>query len=94
MLRESDIVEPFRNQPFVPPPDDLIAANFERDVEKVHEFCEQHKEDSPEAGQASFQSALLSTLNQDYKGLYSKFHDYAIEKYGYDHPKAIRLAYM
>lgn len=58
------------------------------------QFCERVKNKSSTERQEALQGALLLSLNEDCKGLYSVFHDNAIEKYGYDDPKAIRLAYM
>lgn len=87
-------MEPFRNKPFVPPPSDLLEANFQKQVETVGQFCERVKDKSPAERQAALQSALLLSLNEDRKGLYSIFHDKAVEKYGYNHHKSIRLAYM
>ncbi|KAF9447542.1 hypothetical protein P691DRAFT_731304 [Macrolepiota fuliginosa MF-IS2] len=94
ILREPEIVQPFTNNVFVPPPTDLLEANFERDIKLVGPFCEHIKNQPPAKQQAALQEALLLNLNEDRKGLYSVFHDNAIEKYGYSHPKAIRLAYM
>jgi hypothetical protein len=93
VLREPEVVEPFENKTFVPGPPDLLK-NFEKHVESVPQFCERVKFQSPEDAQAALQGALLLSLEGDRKGMYSVFHDNAVEKYGYDHPESIRLAYM
>jgi hypothetical protein len=94
LLREPDIVEPFQNKPFVPPPPDLLEKNFQKDIELVGEFCERSRSMSSAEGQEAFQGALLLSLESDRKGLYSVFHDIAVEKFGYDDDRTIRLAYM
>ncbi|KAJ3566178.1 hypothetical protein NP233_g7159 [Leucocoprinus birnbaumii] len=95
ILREVELVRPFENKPFVPPPHGLLEDNFQKHVETVKQFCERVIESVPSQGRhVELQKALLLSLSGDRKGLYSKFHDNAIEKYGYNSPEAIRLAYM
>ena len=93
MIREPELVEPFQNNPFVQGPPD-IQRNFREHVETVTQFCQQTSALSPDERQNAFQRALLHSLSEDRKGIYSYFHDYAVEKYGYDSKEAIRLAYM
>ncbi|KXN85003.1 putative RNA-dependent RNA polymerase SHL2 [Leucoagaricus sp. SymC.cos] len=94
MIRELEIVEPFQNKPFVAGPPDLLEKNFQKHVETVGNFCERVKSQLSTESQVALQAALLLSLNEDRKGLYSLFHDSAIEKFGYNSPEAIRLAYM
>ena len=93
ILRESELVEPFQNKSFVESPPDLMN-NFRKHVESVTCFCRYANILSPDQCQNAFQRALLLSLSGDRKGLYSYFHDYAVEKYGYDSKEATRLAYM
>lgn len=93
MIRDSELVEPFQNKPFVKSPPDLMN-NFRKHVESVTRFCRYADILSPDQRQNAFQRALLLSLSGDRKGLYSYFHDYAVEKHGYDSKEAIRLAYM
>ncbi|KAF5352350.1 hypothetical protein D9756_006189 [Leucocoprinus leucothites] len=94
IIREAELVEPFQNKPFVAGPPDLLEKNFQKHVETVSQFCERVKFLPPAKSQSELQKALLLSLSGDRKGLYSKFHDNAIEKYGYNSREAIRLAYM
>ncbi|KAJ7508353.1 RNA dependent RNA polymerase-domain-containing protein [Mycena galericulata] len=91
-------VEPFlkhfKNQPFTPPPTDLISKYFERDVKTVEEVgCELRSLESAER-QHAFQRYLLAGLQESQVGLYSWFHDNAIWKHGYNHEKSILMAYI
>ncbi|KAJ7511698.1 RNA dependent RNA polymerase-domain-containing protein [Mycena galericulata] len=91
-------VEPFlkhfKNQPFTPPPTDLISKYFERDVKTVEEVgCELRSLESAER-QHAFQRYLLAGLQESQVGFYSWFHDNAIWKHGYNHEKSILMAYI
>lgn len=95
------MVKPFKNKPFTPPPDNLIADNFERiGAESVDAFCSRgislmDEGRVREAGQELIK-VLTGQLVDDCKGLYSMFHDNAAAnpRLSYDHPETIRLAYV
>jgi len=93
MVRELELVEPFQNKSFVKSPRNLMS-NFQKHVETVTQFCQYTSILSPDQRQNAFQRATLLSLSGDRKGLYSYFHDHAVEKYGYNSKEAIRLAYM
>lgn len=49
---------------------------------------------SKEEADKEFQLILLANLTESNVGLYSKMHENAVVKYGYNNPHSIRLAYM
>lgn len=69
-------------------------SNFRKHVDSMTQFRRYANVLSPDQRQNAFQKALLLSLSGDRKGLYSYFHDHAVEKYGYNSKEAIRLAYM
>lgn len=90
----SEIVSAFKPPPPSPPPDEFKKAYFERDVESVRDFCNQHRRESREELATNIRAILLSSISRTQVGVYSKFHDNSTYHYGYDHPTTIRLAYM
>ncbi|TFK18696.1 hypothetical protein FA15DRAFT_243960 [Coprinopsis marcescibilis] len=93
IFREAEIVENFQSKPFSSPPPDLMN-NFEKDVETVTAFCTRLVGLSHREAAKAYQKVLLGNLRSSATGLYSMFHDHAVEKYGYSHPTTIRLAYI
>lgn len=75
-------------------PPTLLEDNFEGQVESVTAFAQRVATMSAPDAQKSFQEILLLDLTDSKLGLYSMFNDFAAWKYGYDDPRAIRLAYM
>jgi RNA-dependent RNA polymerase len=67
---------------------------FEGKVEHVTAFSERVSALSTRATQKEFQAICLLGLNDSKVGLYSSFHDYAVWRYGLDHPESVRMAYM
>ena len=90
----SEIVSAFKPPPSSPPPDGFLNEYFERDVETVLDFCNQHKGKSEDQLAIETRTILLSGLSNTRVGIYSRFHDNATYHFGYDHPVTIRLAYM
>lgn len=90
----NEIVSAFRPPPSSPPPDGFLKEYFERDVETVLEFSNQHIGKSEDQLAVEIRTILLSGLSNTRVGIYSRFHDNAIYNLGYDHPTTIRLAYM
>ncbi|KAI0033844.1 RNA dependent RNA polymerase-domain-containing protein [Vararia minispora EC-137] len=90
---EPSLVESFTNTPLVVPPSTFISGNFERNGERLSDFCERLKNDSDRFAQELVQ-ALLGGMSDRKVGLYSKFHDLACWQLGYDHPDTERLAHM
>ncbi|RDB19363.1 putative RNA-dependent RNA polymerase SHL2 [Hypsizygus marmoreus] len=93
-IKEPSVVEPFMNKPLTKMPSNLLRDNFEGQVETVTAFAERVAAMTPLDAQKAFQEVLLLNLNDSKVGLYSNFHDFAVWKYGYAHPFAVRLAYM
>lgn len=94
IIPDTMIVEPFQNKPLTPMPPNLIRDNFEKHVETVTDFAHRVMALPSQDAQIAFQEVLLLGLTNAQIGLYSKFHDYAVWKFGYDDPRTIRLAYM
>jgi len=90
----SEIVSAFKPSPPSPPPDGFLQEYFERDVETVLDFCNQHNGKSEDQLAIEIRTILLSGISNTRVGLYSKFHDNATYHLGYDNPITIRLAYM
>ena len=90
----SEIVSAFKSPPSTPPPDGFLREYFEKDVETVLDFCNQHKGKSEDQLAVEIRTILLSGLSNTRVGTYSRFHDNATYHLGYDHPATIRLAYM
>jgi len=90
----SEIVSAFKSPTSSPPPDGFLQEYFERDVETVLDFCNQHKGKSEDQLAVEIRAILLSGIGNTRVGLYSKFHDNTTYHLGYDHPITIRLAYM
>lgn len=90
----SEIVSSFKPPPPSPPPDGFLNKYFERDVKTVLDFCNQHREESRDQLNIEIRKTLLSNLANTRVGTYSKFHENSTYNLGYDHPAAIRLAYM
>ncbi|KAJ6617422.1 RNA dependent RNA polymerase-domain-containing protein [Mycena sp. CBHHK59/15] len=94
IIRERAIVEPFQNQPVVPPPATFLTNNFHRQVQSVTDFGHKLSEMPIAEAQCAFQQALLAGLTDDKIGSYSNYHEYATWKYGLTHEKTRRLAHM
>lgn len=63
--------------------------------EKVATFLARTVTQGPLEKTLELQKYLLGALQDpSIVGKYSKMHDNAVYRYGYGHPKAIRLAYM
>ncbi|TFY77228.1 hypothetical protein EWM64_g6785 [Hericium alpestre] len=86
---DQSIVKPFRNHAFVAEPPE-IKDSFESDIKQVTEFAGL----TPSAAQVPLLKALLAGLGDTKVGKYSKFNDNVVYALGYNHPKAVRLAYM
>jgi hypothetical protein len=71
-----------------------MSTYFERDVETVLDFHNQHAGKSSDQQTAEIRRILLSNLNNIRVGTYSKFHENSTYHLGYDHSTTIRLAYM
>ncbi|KAF8633592.1 hypothetical protein AX15_001385 [Amanita polypyramis BW_CC] len=94
IIREACLVQPFKNKPFVPEPVNLQQECFDINAETVEEFQQRAVILSRSEAQVQFQHALLSGLNDSKMKLYSRFHEYAMFKYGHAHPDTIKMAYM
>ncbi|KAG9222124.1 hypothetical protein CCMSSC00406_0009575 [Pleurotus cornucopiae] len=94
IIWDPEIVAPFRNHPIVDEPKDFLADHFEKQVEKVPEFCQRLNNVSKAEAQRSIFDILLLNVCDSKVGLYSKFHDCAVWQYGLNHPSAILMAYM
>jgi RNA-dependent RNA polymerase len=89
-----EIVNAFKPPDFSDPPENFIEKNFQKDVETVEDFQRRiHSIPEAEAEQEFFRIFLLGLVDSKV-GLYSKLHDNAIYKDGYDDQETIRLAYM
>lgn len=88
------LVEPFQTATFSAPPKNLLVDNFDREIETVANFCQRASSMSSGQSSSEFLGVLLLSLKDKKVGLYSRFHDYAVYKYGYGHDFTIRLAYM
>jgi hypothetical protein len=75
-------------------PKNLLKDYFEGQVESVTAFSERVSVVSASAAQKAFQDICLLSLNDSKVGLYSNYHDYAVWRFGLEHPKAVRMAYM
>jgi RNA-dependent RNA polymerase len=90
----SEIVSAFKPPLQSPPPEEFKEVYFEKDVESVQDFCNQHRRESREELAKNIRTVLLSGVSKTQVGVYSKFHDNSTYHCGYDHPTTIRLAYM
>jgi RNA-dependent RNA polymerase len=90
---EPTLVEPFTNAPLVEQPHYFVQENFETNGERLDKFCERLENDRDRFG-CELVQALLGGVSDRKVGLYSKFHDFACWKLGYDHPDVVRLATM
>jgi hypothetical protein len=77
----------------VPEPEGL-SNEFEEHIESVSDFKNRLGEMNNDAADRELFRVLLQGLSESRVGLYSNFHEVAIYKYGYDHEKTKRLAYM
>ncbi|TFK66173.1 hypothetical protein BDN72DRAFT_158598 [Pluteus cervinus] len=93
IIWEPSLVRAFDNKNLFREPEDLKGF-FESQVEKVSQFRERVQRLPKQEAQEAFQEVLLLGLFDAKVGMYSAFHEYAIEKYGYDHPETIRIAYL
>ncbi|KAJ8455635.1 hypothetical protein ONZ45_g18889 [Pleurotus djamor] len=94
IIWDQDIVRPFRNHPFVAEPPDFLAQNFEKQVQRVGEFCDQVYQMDVAAAQRRILDVMLLNVCDSKVGVYSKFHDTAVWKHGLNHERAVLLAYM
>ena len=91
VIVEPELVNAFENHALVDPPNKLLEANFEREIEKVSEFLVNCSSKSRE--REVFKRLLLG-LSDTKVGQYSNFHENAVYHLGYNHPETVRLAYM
>ena len=92
---QPEIVSKFRNadMSLAEPPPSLVTS-FTRNNETVVEFLNRVPPD-PEQRVREAQKFLLGALRgASVKGRYSKMHDIATYKLGFDHPETRRLAHM
>ncbi|KAF8640931.1 hypothetical protein AX17_000578 [Amanita inopinata Kibby_2008] len=94
IIREQSLVKFFENKPFIPEPQDLQKECFNVSAESLDAFGQRTSVLPQGEAQREFQFALLSGLNDAKVGLYSRFHEYAICKFGYSHKETVRMAYM
>ncbi|TFK66180.1 hypothetical protein BDN72DRAFT_900047 [Pluteus cervinus] len=93
IIWEPSLVEQFDNKNLFREPDDLKGF-FESQVEKVSQFRERVQCLPKKEAQEAFQEVLLLGLSDAKVGMYSKFHQFATNKYGYAHPETILFAYL
>ncbi|KAG6830093.1 hypothetical protein H0H92_002266 [Tricholoma furcatifolium] len=94
ILRERELVVPFVNKPVKPVPSTVMSEAFEKQPERVSAFAKRVSVMDPRAAQAAFVDILMGSLDDTKMGLYSSYQDYAIYEYGYEDPRAERLAYL
>ncbi|KAK7063554.1 RNA-dependent RNA polymerase [Favolaschia claudopus] len=94
IIRDPNIVGPFQNQAFVPPPADFLSTNFERRVQTVTEFGRKLQALDVKKAQPMFQEELLIGLSDAKVGIYSKYHDVAAWEWGLDDRRTRRIAQM
>ena len=90
---EPTLVQPFKNAPIVEPEPDFIQKNFNSSAVTVQDFCARLQSDRNALGTVLLET-LLSGMRDRRVGLYARFHDLAIWKWGYGHPATERLAHM
>ena len=90
---EPSLVEPFKNAPLVEPAPDFIEKNFDSSAVTVQDFLARMQSDRSALGTVLLET-LLSGMRDRRVGLYARFHDLAIWKFGYGHPATERLAHM
>ena len=97
VIWQPEIVESFTNADpsYADSPPGLQDA-FLKNVETVESFLERAPpEKDAKRHLSEVQKFLLSGIrDQHLVGMYSKYHDNAVYKYGYFHEEAKRLAYM
>ncbi|KAJ7696807.1 RNA dependent RNA polymerase-domain-containing protein [Mycena rosella] len=94
IIREPAIVNTFQTKPFVPPPAEFLAQNFERQVQSVADFGRKLEGMPIAQAQTAFQTEVSGGLGDNRIGTYSIYHDCAMYYYGLDHPETRRLAHM
>ncbi|KAJ7292563.1 RNA dependent RNA polymerase-domain-containing protein [Mycena rebaudengoi] len=94
IIREKSIVESFRNRPFVPPPDDFLATNFQRQMQSVADFGASLQNKPLSQAQLALQEELVAGLADNKVGFYSNYHEVAVYEYGLAHSETRRLAHM
>ncbi|EAU84823.2 RNA-directed RNA polymerase [Coprinopsis cinerea okayama7 len=100
VIWDPKIVDPFKtaDPSHGDPPDDAFKeANFEADTTNISvaDFLAQNAKAPPVERVRKIQKYLLDAVTDTSAvGKYSNFHDNAVYKYGFAHPKAIRLAHM
>jgi hypothetical protein len=92
ILREACLVKPFKNKALVPEPPNLQQESFDLNAEPVEQFGQRPLSD--DQMQQRFIYELLSGLKDAKIGQYSRFHENAIIRYGYNHAETVRMAYM
>ena len=75
-------------------PDRFMEANFQKHVETVADLMQRLESLSDSDAEYEFHRIFLFGLNDSKVGIYSRFHDNAVYKDGYDAPNTIRLAYL
>ncbi|WVQ93483.1 hypothetical protein IAU59_000557 [Kwoniella sp. CBS 9459] len=92
-----DLVSSFQNAAdhFAETPDNFEAENFDKDVVQGTTFLEETRGESEDTRISKMQSWMLGGVEgEELVGKYSDWHGNAVYKYGYDHPRTVRLARM
>jgi RNA-dependent RNA polymerase len=95
LIWDPDLVQSFKNAPehYSEKPTDLIT-NFEKENQTAVQFIEANGSTS-QAALSRMQDFLLGALrNPDDVSIYSKLHENAMYRLGYNHGDTVRLAYM
>ncbi|KAG7451867.1 uncharacterized protein BT62DRAFT_881368 [Guyanagaster necrorhizus] len=92
LLWLASLVEGFQSKLLRRQPKDFMQTHFERDIQSVAQF--QECVEKRERTQLCFVNILMTGLTNGRVGLYSKFHDNSVKKYGYDSEQSILLSYM
>ena len=89
------LVQSFKPAPFTDEPDNFMS-NFEPQdsVKSMTTVMDELETSGVEEGGSLLRHYLLTGLADVKTGLYSKFHENAIYKFGYGHRIAVRMAYM
>jgi hypothetical protein len=82
------------NKAFTEPPPNFIATNFDRNIVTVVDSLKEFSTAPQLTAARGLQEALLLGLADSKVGLYSKYHDRAVYKYGLAAEKTIHYGYM
>ncbi|OCF31654.1 hypothetical protein I316_06659 [Kwoniella heveanensis BCC8398] len=94
---DKELVANFTNAPdhFAETPVDFEMENFDKEIVQGTTFLDDIRDDTEDVRIAKIQRWLLSAVKgEELVGKYSDWHGNATYKFGYDHPKTIRLARM